>query len=61
MQLFTHLEHLGHSHLTLTMFKEGECKSLRHLSKVAETSSVVSTGIGQGTQQVIGQIPAVVL
>lgn len=51
----------GHSHLTLTACEERECKSLSHLSKVAEASGVDSAGIGQGTQQVIGQIAATFL
>lgn len=51
----------GHSHLTLTVRQQGERKSLDHPSKVAEASGVHSAGIGQGTQQVIGQIAATFL
>ncbi len=51
----------GHSHLTLAAREEGERKSLGHLSKVAEAPGVDSAGIGQGTQQVIGQIAATFL
>lgn len=48
----------GHSHLTLTVCEEAECESLGHPCKVADASGVDSAGIGQGAQQVVGQIAA---
>lgn len=48
----------GHSHLTLTVREEAECESLGHPCKVADASGVDSAGIGQGAQQVVGQIAA---
>lgn len=49
------------SHLTLAVCEEAECKSLCHLSKVADAPGVRSTGTGQGAEQIIGQITAAFL
>lgn len=55
------MHHHSHLHLTLAVGEEGKSKSLSHLSKVAEASGVHSAGIGQVTQQVIGQNPTAFL
>lgn len=43
------------------MFDKGECKSLSYFRKVAEASSVHAARISQRTQQVIGQILALLM
>lgn len=50
-----------YSHLTLTVCEEAECKSLSHISKVADASGVSSTGTSQGAEKIIGQITAALL
>lgn len=46
------------SHVTLTANQQAECKALGRLCQVAQTSGVVSDGIGQGAQEVICQVSA---
>lgn len=50
-----------HSHVTFAASEEAEREPLGHLSKVAQALGVVSAGVGQGTQEVIGQIAATYL
>lgn len=48
-------------HLTLAVCEEAKCKSLGHISKVADAPGVNSSGTSQGAEEVIGQIAAAFL
>lgn len=48
-------------HLTLAVCEEAKCKSLSHISKVADAPGVNSSRTSQGAEKIIGQIAAAFL